>query len=561
MGGNFGGWERNQNLCFPAQTTVQTQVLGDPNLQIGQEVGEAVKTAIQPLMSELIEAVRFQCAQEFTAFIPKMVEAVRLQCAQEFRAFIPIMVEEMKKMVCSSGGRSSPHQAESSTPRNLHLRFVGSLPETLYTFSNIQDACASLMLELCDSSGYRVEVGPESSAKVRLVVLDGDFEVDGRADWTRKEFDKNLVKPRKDKGPLLKGKSEIYLSRGVANVRDIAFTDNSKSMRNGTFRLGAELVNCEVAMEAVSKEAFTVKERRLIPHRKRLSLEDDTSRLKNIGDKKSEELAKVEVHTVKDFLQLYHTDGERLREILHTAENKFSETIKHAESWPLTKECYEYYDKREGIDLVLDCVFNIVSVTFKGHTSQPYEILSDSQKEVANQLRRHAYKKRAELPKTVMPDDQVSVPVEPVCSSSIECTNMQYASSANATTQSQGEHMVHVNSHMQYSFGHDDGYQLGPPISEIQDSNLDQLDSALWADLTLLPDEMWPELEASKSSNDHIAAYTENRQALIRGTDELETTCSRTRWKSVRAVVVMIKIVIKLSAKQGFQAPKRQRHC
>lgn len=99
-----------------------------------------------------------------------------------------------------------------------------------------------------------------------------------------------------------------------------------------------------------------------------------------------------------------------------------------------------------------------------------------------------------------------------------------------------GEHMVHVNSHMQYSFTHDDGYQLGPPISEIQDSNLDQLDSALWADLTLLPDEMWPELEASKSSNDHIAG-------------KLKAACYVTK----AAIMFMISV-----EQQGSAAPRKK---
>ena len=46
----------------------------------------------------------------------------------------------------------------------------------------------------------------------------------------------------------------------------------------------------------------------------------------------------------------------------------------------LTKEHYLYNYETEGVHLVLDCVFNVEGVTFKGQTSQAYESLDGAQK-------------------------------------------------------------------------------------------------------------------------------------------------------------------------------------
>ena len=143
---------------------------------------------------------------------------------------------------------------------------MGTLPDTLWTFKDIQaDDASAPMVELQDGTGSRVEVGPESSAKIQIVALDGDFEVDGRDDWTKEEFDKNVLSPRKDKQPLLVGQCEISLSKGVGIVSNISFTDNSKWRKSGKFRLGARVIKGFpagiVIREAVSL-AFKVKERR-----------------------------------------------------------------------------------------------------------------------------------------------------------------------------------------------------------------------------------------------------------------------------------------------------------
>ncbi|KAK9692068.1 hypothetical protein RND81_09G239100 [Saponaria officinalis] len=326
--------------------------------------------------------------------------------------------------------RSLPRQTEPSASKKLYLRIDDTfLPETLFTMNKIQHQVDSLKVELVDDSGTRVEDDPVSSAKIRIVVLNGDFDVDDN-DWSLEDFSKNLVRPRKDKAcSLLKGKCEISLIRGVATVSDISFTDNSN--RTVTFRLGAEVIKTSAGVDikaAVSKP-FAVKERRLLTDRKheKPSPEDALWRLKNIRrDGPVYQRAKqANICTVNDFLQLLHTDPKKLRNILDVPETKWKDIVENAEACVLTDDLYIYYDDTAGIELLLDCAFNIVNVKFAGQISQLYEPLSDHQKEVVHEARHAAYKNRKEL-KPCTPMNQMQSEAELSCIYRISSINMQH---------------------------------------------------------------------------------------------------------------------------------------
>lgn len=159
---------------------------------------------------------------------------------------------------------SPHHQAESSASRSLHLSFKGVLPETLYTNEAIEEGGASITVELCDDSGNKVESDPESPLRVKIDVLQGDFKVeDSNNDLTGEIYKKNVVSPREDKEPLLKKNSEVLLSGGSASISGISFTDNSKSMRNGKFRFGAQVINGGMVVKPAVSKSFKVKEGRL----------------------------------------------------------------------------------------------------------------------------------------------------------------------------------------------------------------------------------------------------------------------------------------------------------
>lgn len=114
------------------------------------------------------------------------------------------------------------------------------------------------------SSNQRITSGPLSSAKVGVVVLNGEFNPNDLEDWSEEEFSKKVIREREGKRPLLTGDLIIQLRDGVGYLGDISFTDNSSWIKSRTFRLGLKLINQSGEFrvrEGVSKP-FTVRDHR-----------------------------------------------------------------------------------------------------------------------------------------------------------------------------------------------------------------------------------------------------------------------------------------------------------
>lgn len=107
--------------------------------------------------------------------------------------------------------------------------------------------------------------GPESLAKLDVVVLEGDFNNEDTNDWTREDFDGHLVRERDGKRPLLTGDLQVILKDGVGTLGELTFTDNSSWIRSRKFRLGLKVASgCGegVRIREAKTEAFTVKDHR-----------------------------------------------------------------------------------------------------------------------------------------------------------------------------------------------------------------------------------------------------------------------------------------------------------
>lgn len=101
------------------------------------------------------------------------------------------------------------------------------------------------------------------SAKIRVVVLDGDFDKHNKNSWTLEEFNNSIVRPRDKVGAVLTGDLELSLKNGEAYLRDATFIDNSKFVRSGKFRLGVTVIdNLGERVRQGITEPFIVKERR-----------------------------------------------------------------------------------------------------------------------------------------------------------------------------------------------------------------------------------------------------------------------------------------------------------
>ncbi|GFS40673.1 calmodulin-binding protein [Actinidia rufa] len=211
------------------------------------------------------------------------------------------------------------------------------------------------MDETCSCSlgpGHVVTSGPESSAKLDVLVLEGDFNNEDGEDWTQEEFESHVVKEREGKRPLLTGELQVTLKEGVGTLGDLTFTDNSSWIRSRKFRLGLKVASgfCEgMRVREAKTEAFTVKDHRGELYKKHYppALNDEVWRLEKIGKDGSfhKRLNKEGIFTVEDFLRLLVRDSQKLRHILGSGmSNKMWEAlIEHSKNLRLEWEALCVY--------------------------------------------------------------------------------------------------------------------------------------------------------------------------------------------------------------------------
>ncbi|KAM0035061.1 putative CALMODULIN-BINDING PROTEIN60 [Helianthus debilis subsp. tardiflorus] len=218
----------------------------------------------------------------------------------------------------------SEDEMETTLPRKLKLQFLTALSLPVFTGTRIEgEDCNILKVALIDShTGKTISTGIESSSKVEIVVLEGDFGDDIGDNWTLEEFNANIVKERRGKKPLISGNSLLNLKEGVGLVGDLCFTDNSSWTRSRKFRLGARVLDNLDGIrvrEAIS-ESFVVRDHRGELYKKHHPpyLCDEVWRLEKISKDGAfhKRLNKENVKTVKDFLVLLFLDPTTLRQIL-----------------------------------------------------------------------------------------------------------------------------------------------------------------------------------------------------------------------------------------------------
>lgn len=141
------------------------------------------------------------------------------------------------------------------------------MPPHLFTGGKVEgEQGAAVHVVLIDAvTGNVVQNGPESAAKLNVVVLEGDFNEETGEDWTKDDFENHEVKEREGKRPLLTGDLQVILKEGVGTLGDMTFTDNSSWTRSRKFRLGVKVATGyfeEVRVREAKTEAFAVKDHR-----------------------------------------------------------------------------------------------------------------------------------------------------------------------------------------------------------------------------------------------------------------------------------------------------------
>ncbi|CAN6813165.1 unnamed protein product [Brassica oleracea var. botrytis] len=339
-----------------------------------------------------------------------IVEALKMDSLQRLCSSLEpilrrVVSEEVERALAKLGParvseRSSPKRIEGIGGRNLQLQFRSRLSVPLFTGGKIEgEQGAAIHVVLLDSTTGRVlTTGPEASAKLDVVVLDGDFNSEDDEGWSEEEFESHLVKERQGKRPLLTGDVLVTLKEGVGTLGELIFTDNSSWIRCRKFRLGLKVSSgyCEgMRVREAKTEAFTVKDHRGELYKKHYppALDDEVWRLEKIGKDGAfhKKLNKAGIYNVKEFLRLMVKDAQKLRTILGSGmSNRMWETLaEHSKTCVLSEMLYVYYPE-DSVGVVFNNIYEF-SGLISGKQYYPADSLSDNQKVYVDGLVRKAY--------------------------------------------------------------------------------------------------------------------------------------------------------------------------
>ncbi|KAK0586330.1 hypothetical protein LWI29_005053 [Acer saccharum] len=291
--------------------------------------------------------------------------------------------------------RNSGKEMHSPESRSFRLQFLNSLSLPVFTGARIEGEEFALKVALVDTLSEKIVAsGLESSAKVEIVVLEGDFDGD----------------------------------EGIGCVGEISFTDNSSWTRSRRFRLGARVVDNfdGTRVREAKTESFIVRDHRGELYKKHHppSLFDDVWRLEKIGKDGAfhKRLSLENIISVKDFLTLLVLDPARLRHILGTgmSAKMWEVTVDHARTCLLDKRMYLYCPP--GSQQKSGVVFNVVGQLMGILSECQYvciDKLSETQKDEAQNLVISAFKHWEEV---VSFEDEASLMSGTLHLTSVLCT-------------------------------------------------------------------------------------------------------------------------------------------
>ncbi|XP_042030394.1 calmodulin-binding protein 60 C-like [Salvia splendens] len=341
-----------------------------------------------------------------------IVEALKVDSLQKLCSSLEpilrrVVSEEVERALAKLGpaklnGRVSPKRIEGPDGRNLQLQFRSKLSLPLFTGGKVEgEQGTAIYIVLLDANtGHLVTSGSESSVKLDVVVLEGDFNNEDDDDWSQETFESHIVKEREGKRPLLTGDLQVTLKQGVGTIGELTFTDNSSWIRSRKFRLGLKVASgiCEgIRIREAKTDAFTVKDHRGELYKKHYppALNDEVWRLEKIGKDGSfhKRLNKAGIFTVEDFLRLVVRDPQKLRHILGSGmSNKMWDVLEqHSKTCVLGGKLYVYYpDEPRNVGVIFDDIYEL-SGLIAGGQYHSVDSLSDNQKVFVDTLVKKAY--------------------------------------------------------------------------------------------------------------------------------------------------------------------------
>ncbi|KAJ0523722.1 putative CALMODULIN-BINDING PROTEIN60 [Helianthus annuus] len=356
-------------------------------------MSQSKKPKVPGLASVIVEALK--------------VDSLQRLCSSLEPLFRRIVSEEVERALTRYGhgqiaGRSSPPRIQNTEGKVLQLQFRTRMPPHLFTGGKVEgEQGAAIHVVLLDATtGNAVQTGPESSAKLTVVVLEGDFNEEADENWSVDHFESQEVKAREGKRPLLTGELQVTLIDGVGTLGDLTFTDNSSWIRSRKFRLGLKVASgycVGIRIQEAKTEAFAVKDHRGELYKKHYppALHDEVWRLDRIAKDGAlhKKLIKSQVITVEDFLRVLVRDPQRLRNILGSgmSNRMWENTVEHAKTCVLGGKLYVYYaDSAHNTGAIFNHIYELTGLISDGQFV-PLESLDHNQKISVDLLVKRAY--------------------------------------------------------------------------------------------------------------------------------------------------------------------------
>jgi hypothetical protein len=350
---------------------------------------------VPALASVIVEALKVDSLQKLCSSLEPIIRRV--------------VSEEVERALVKLGptgppriqGRSLPKRIEGPDGRNLQLQFRTRLSLPLFTGGKVEgEQGAAIHVVLLDAdTGHVITSGPESFAKLDILVLEGDFNKEEDEGWTEEDFENHIVKEREGKRPLLTGDLQVILKEGVGTTGEFIFTDNSSWIRSRKFRLGLRVSSgfCEgIRVMEAKTEAFTVKDHRGELYKKHYppALKDEVWRLEKIGKGGSfhKKLNSNGIYTVEHFLQLLVRDQQKLRSILgsNMSNRMWESLVEHAKTCVLSGKHYIYYSSDgQSVGAIFNNIYEFTGLIADEFISA--ENLTENQRVFADKLVKQAY--------------------------------------------------------------------------------------------------------------------------------------------------------------------------
>ncbi|KAG8378991.1 hypothetical protein BUALT_Bualt07G0041900 [Buddleja alternifolia] len=389
----------------------------------GSEQGSSSSSDIGQIVLALIKDVNDlkMMRKEFEVMVIRTVQQVIGPVVEELTR--KVIKEQIHKFF-TGGNRNHEDEIIISRERNLQLKFLDDeVCDPVLTGKEIKGkGDTPIRVALVDTITDQVVVcGPESSAKVEILVLDSSGEDEHNLNL--ENFNDMIISEGDKEKPHFAKCKYIHLKEGIGFLENIKLGHDKNHMKNCTCRLGARMVrNFDgIKVQEAWTKSFTVMDKRNKHNKEtsvsswfhfaeyeksnRPSLSDEIWRLKNIAKDGAprDRLNKMNILTVEDFLFLHSVDPERLQKIAAGAKGKttlakWNATVDHAQTCIIDdNKIYRYPHSSESETAVtFDVVGGLKGLIHDSHYV-PINNLSEVEKAHARELLRSAYENRKDL--------------------------------------------------------------------------------------------------------------------------------------------------------------------